>query len=240
VQQAQLAVTARQAAIREFAVRVAVLEADLERARAAHDKVRLDLENSIVTAPFDGRVTAVPGAVGSRVRNGSPLVEMYDKTRTEVLALIPNRYIEQVRNTVDIHNTLSASAQLDGTALALMLDRLSTTVDSGRGGIDAYFRFASDEYFPELGRAIDLNLSLSPVENAFSLPYQSVYGSNHVFKIQSGQLKRVRIERLGQIVQESDVRIVAASDQLVDGDLVLTTQLSNASDGLDVKIANNP
>ncbi len=240
VQQAQLAVTARQAAIREYATRVAMLDAELKRAQAALDKVSIDLKQSTIIAPFDGRVTAVHAAVGSRARNGSALVEIYDQTRTEVLALIPNRYVEQVRSTVEIHGSLAATAQLDGAALMLTLDRLSSMVDPGRGGIDAYFGFVSDMHYPELGRTVNLNLALSPIDNTFSLPYQSVYGSNYIFKIESDRLKRIRIERLGQIVEDSQVRIVAASDELVNGDLVLITQLSNASDGLSVKVSTSP
>ncbi len=239
-QQAQLAVTARQAAIREFSSRVAVLNADLERARAALDKVRLDLAETMIYAPFDGRVTDIDVAVGATVRNGSPLIEIYDQTRTEVLTLIPNRQIEQVRKTVADHGTVDAAAVLDGQAWKLQLDRLSTTVDPGRGGVDAYFHFAAAADYPELGRSLTLELRLAPIDAAFGLPFSAVYGSNDVFKIESGQLRRVQITRLGQTGDESQPRIIAISDDLDAGDQVLITQLSNASDGLAVRVLNLP
>ena len=235
-QQAKLSVTARRAAIREYTTRVAVLQADLQRAQATLDKAKLDLEQSIIVAPYDGRITDVHVAMGSRVRNGSALVGMYDQTRTEIRALLPNRYISQVRKTIGKQDTLQAVAKIDDQNLTLQLDRLGTEVDPGRGGIDAYFQLAEQTSYPELGRSISLELSLSPIEGAIALPYQAVYGSSQVFKIQADQLKQVEINRFGQYHQAKEIFIVATSDQLEDGDLVLITQLSNASDGLYVKV----
>ncbi len=235
-QQAQLSVTARQATIREYASRVAVLDAELQRAEASLDKARLDLEETVITAPYDGRVTAVHVAVGSRVRNGSALVELYDHSRTEVRTLIPNQYIAQVRNTVQDDSPLNAVAELDGRQLPLKLNRLGSIVNPGRGGIDAYFHLAGNETYPELGRSVSLELSLAPIADAIALPYQAVYGSNHVFKIESNQLQQVEIERYGKIQMGEENFLVATSDQLSNGDLILTTQLTNASTGLRVKV----
>lgn len=242
-QQARLSVTARLATIREYASRVAVLEADVQRAQATLDKAQLDLEQTIIIAPYNGRVTEVHVAMGNRVRNGSALISMYDQTRTEIRTLIPNRYIAQVRRTIAEVGTLKAVAKLDGLSLTLQLNRLGTTVDPGRGGIDAYFHLTDESLYPELGRSIELDLSLSPIDDAIALPYQAVYGSNHVFKIQSDQLERVEIKRYGQYHRNQESYIVATSDQLENGDLIVVTQLSNASEGLTVKvegITNSP
>jgi len=237
-QQARLAVTARRAAIREYASRVAVLNAELQRAQATLDKARLDLEQTMIVAPYNGRVTAVHVAIGSRVRDGSPLLDMYDQTRTEIRTLIPNRHLAQVRATIEQQGTLNANAHLDGRTMLLKLDRLGTVVDPGRGGIDAYFQLVDQESYPELGRSVSLDLSLAAIRDAIALPYPSVYGSNHVFKIEDDQLQQVEIERFGQIHLDQQTFIVATSDQLVDGDLILITQMTNASDGLKVKVAN--
>lgn len=238
-QQAQLAVTARRAAIREFNSRITVLEAELQRAQATLDKALLDLEETVIRAPYNGRITAVHVAAGSRVRNGSLLLDMYDQTQIEIRTLIPNRYIEQVRKTIGRQGTIEAVAELDGRLLELNLNRLGTAVDPGRGGIDAYFHLVSESNYPELGRSVSVDMSLSPVENAIALPYQAVYGSNHVFKIASNQLQRIEIERFGQITRDQETFIVAISDQLNEGELVLTTQLVNANDGLTVKISDS-
>ena len=237
-QQARLAVTARRAAIREYDTRVAMLDAELRRAKATLDKARIDLSETIIVAPYSGHITDVHVAVGSQVRNGTAMIDMYDQTKVEVRTLIPSRFIEQVRQTIEQQSLLGAVAQLDGQQLELELDRLGDTVAPGRGGIDAYFHLSPDSAYPQLGRSVSLELSLTAIENAIALPYQSIYGSNHAFKIVSNQLQRIEVKRFGQIRRDQQTFVVATSENLDEGDLVLTTQLANANDGLNVKIAD--
>ncbi len=237
-EQSRLTVTVRQAAIREFSSRIAVLNAELKRAEASLDKARLDLEDTIISAPYSGRVTNVHVAVGTRVRNGTQLLDMYDQTLTEVRTLIPSRFIESVRNTLETQMSLKADTELDGHTLHLELNRLSTTVEPGRGGIDAYFKFTSSEVFPELGRPLSLNMSLTPITDAIAIPYPAVYGSNQIFMIESERMASVNIIRHGQTMLNGETYIVATSDDLQNGDQLIITQLANASEGLSVRIQN--
>ena len=237
-EQSRLTVTVRQAAIREFSSRIAVLNAELKRAEASLDKARLDLEDTIISAPYSGRVTNVHVAVGTRVRNGTQLLDMYDQTLTEVRTLIPSRFIESVRNTLETQMSLKADTELDGHTLHLELNRLSTTVEPGRGGIDAYFKFTSSEVFPELGRSLSLNMSLTPITDAIAIPYPAVYGSNQIFMIESERMASVNIIRHGQTMLNGETYIVATSDDLQNGDQLIITQLANASEGLSVRIQN--
>ena len=235
-QQARLAVTAREAAIREYDSRAAVLKAELQRAQASLEKAMQDLEDAEIIAPYAGRITEVHVAAGNHVRNASPLVDMFDHTTTEIRTLIPNRYLAQVRKSITDEIELEAVAELDDEQLLLKLDRLASTVDPGRGGVDAYFRMSSNSIYPELGRSVTVLLSLSPVEDASAIPYQAVYGSNQVFKVNSDSLKSATIKRHGQLVRNNKTYIVATSSDLEADDLLVTTQLNNAVDGLKVEI----
>ena len=235
-QQARLAVTAREAAIREYDSRAAVLKAELQRAQASLEKAMQDLEDAEITAPYTGRITEIHVAAGNHVRNASPLVDMFDHTTTEIRTLIPNRHLAQVRKSITGEIELEAVAELDDEQLLLKLDRLASTVGTGHGGVDAYFRMSSNSIYPELGRSVTVLLSLSPVEDASAIPYQAVYGSNHVFKVNSGSLKSATIKRHGQLVRNNKTYIVATSSDLEANDLLVTTQLNNAVDGLKVEI----
>ena len=235
-QQAHLAVTAREAAIREYDSRAAVLEAELQRAQASLEKAIQDLEDTEIIAPYAGRITEVHVAAGNHVRNASPLVDMFDHTTTEIRTLIPNRYLAQVRKSITGEIELEAVAEFDDEQLLLKLDRLASTVATGHGGVDAYFRMSSNSIYPELGRSVTVLLSLSPVEEALAIPYQAVYGSNQVFKVISDSLKSVTIKRHGQVVRNNKTYIVATSSDLETDDLLVTTQLNNAVDGLKVEI----
>ena len=235
-QQARLAVTAREAAIREYDSRAAVLKAELQRAQASLEKAMQDLEDAEITAPYTGRITEIHVAAGNHVRNASPLVDMFDHTTTEIRTLIPNRHLAQVRKSITGEIELEAVAELDDEQLLLKLDRLASTVGTGHGGVDAYFRMSSNSIYPELGRSVTVLLSLSPVEDASAIPYQAVYGSNQVFKVNSGSLKSATIKRHGQLVRNNKTYIVATSSDLEANDLLVTTQLNNAVDGLKVEI----
>ena len=237
-QQAHLAVTAREASIREFDSRVAVLDADIQRIQALLDKVRLDLEDTVISAPYTGRVTEIFVSVGNQVKNGSQLLSMYDHNNLEVRAMIPNRYISEIRKSVTDGYNPQAEANFDDHKLKLKFDRLASFVDQGRGGVDAYFSLVSNPLQPELTRSIDLLLTMSPVEEAFTIPYRAIYGLDQVFKIDSGLLKSVAVKRHGQVFQNGKSLLVATSDGLADGDALVVTQLTNAVDGLKVKPFN--
>ena len=236
-QQSRQAVTARNAAIREHPSRMSVLNAELQRTKITLDDAKRDLEETVIIAPYSGRITNVHVAVGNHVRNGSPLIDLYNYADTEIRTLIPNRHLQQVRSAISNEMPLKAVAKFDGQLLELTLDRLAAIVDPGRGGIDGYFRLASKSY-PELGRSITLALSLPPVENAIAIPFEAVYGSNQVFKVESESMKAVSLERHGQVKVGGRPFIVATSDQLQADELIVTTQLSNASDGLKIKPSN--
>ena len=234
-QQAHLAVTAREASIREYDTRVAVIEADFLRTEALLDRIRLDLEDTIIVAPYDGRITEVNVAIGNQVRNGSPLLSMYDHNNLEVRAMIPNRYLAQIRESVSDDYRPEAMAQIDEHELTLLFDRLASVIEQGRGGVDAYFRLVSNPVRPELSRSIDFDLTMAPVNDAIIVPYPAIYGLDQVFKIESEHLKSVTIRRHGQVFRDKTAFVVATSDQLFDGDLLVTSQLTNAVDGLRVQ-----
>lgn len=236
-QQARLAVTAREASIREYDSRVAVIEADLQKTGAQLDRIRLDLEDTVIIAPYDGRITEVQAAPGNQVNKGSPLLSIYDHNNLEVRAMIPNRHLAQIRKSVSNGYRPQAKAQIDDRELDLQFDRLASVIDQGRGGVDAYFRLVSNPVRPELSRSVDLTLAMAPVENAILIPYQAIYGLDQVFKIESGYLKSVSIRRHGQTTRDNTAFVVASSDELSDGDRLVTTQLTNAIDGLRVATA---
>ena len=233
--QALLAVTQREASIREYDSRVKRLMAERDRILVTLKNIERDLEESTVTAPYDGRITAVHIAEGSRVRIGAILVDMYADSSVEIQSLIPSNYLTSLRELNGRQNSVTASAEIDGATLQLKLDRFASHVDPGRGGVDAYFKFEQSNYYPELGRTVDLVLQLEPVNDSFTLPYQAVYGANRVYKIVDGRMHSVSFERFGQVTLDNSEMIVATSASLDDGDKLVLTPLSNAVDGLRVE-----
>lgn len=234
----RISLAERRFAVREHTSRLAQLEARLARAVALARKAALDESRTMVTAPFDGRVTSVEVSPGDRVRAGDVLLSMYDVNRVELRAQLPSRLLEQVRAAMDGAQTLLATAQVDGVAVSARLDRLAAQVQRGSGGIDALFRIDGDTAQLPIGRTVELELELLPVPDVVALPLEALYGTDRVFLLEEGRLREVAVQRVGERRSEDGgTQVLLRGEALVDGARVLTTQLPNAIDGLRVRVA---
>lgn len=183
----------------------------------------------------------VPVAVGDRVRNSQTLVTVYDQQQLEVRALIPNRYLAQLRQA--LNTDLHPQAHVLATGyerLQVPLARLASAVRAGSGGVDGYFALPEDSGL-ELHRNIALMLNLPPAADSIAVPSQAIFGLNAVFVIdEESRLERVAVERLGDTLDAEGNKLVAIrSAELSAGTAILATQLPAAITGLKVKAANS-
>ena len=133
-----LALTNRQRAVSDHSPRLAQLDARLNRSKAVRDQVRRDLQRSELTAPFDGRITAVHVSPGDRVRPGDRLIDLFDTNFVELRTQVPNRYLPTLRQALNHGSAVTATIELNGTAIALELNRLAGKIERGQGGVDAF------------------------------------------------------------------------------------------------------
>lgn len=233
----RLAVENREQSIADHANRQAQLMARLERARAQLDLARLDHQRTRIVAPFAGRIARVAVSPGDRVRPGETVVEIYDTTALEARAQLPDRYLETVRRALQNGDPLPAESRVDGRVVKLRLDRLAGEVTAGSGGVDALFQVDDEGGWLAVGRFVTLRLTLPPRENALALPREAIYGRNRIYRIVEGRLAPLEVTRLGSHVDnEGREQILVSHPDLAAGDLVLTTQLPNAVEGLRVQI----
>lgn len=232
----QIALEARTMTIREHTSRVAQLKARLARAEALRDRAALDVRRARIGAPFTGRITEVSVSPGDRVRPGDPLVTLYDTSRVEVRAQIPSSYMHVIRGHLQRGQTLSARAWVDDVAVETRLDRLTGKVKAGSGGVDGLFRVVEGGAWIELGRTVELALSLPPEPEAVAVPLEAVYGTDRIYRLESERMVGVKVERLGEIrTADGDTRVLVRSAELEPGDQIVVTQLPNAIDGLKVR-----
>src|SRR5690606_12364775 len=97
LQQAELTLNTRRLAVRDHGSRLKQVEARRSRALALLKQAELDLERTQVKAPFAGTLSSVSVAPGDRLNPGQAVAELYDSTRLEVRAQIPDRWVAQVR-----------------------------------------------------------------------------------------------------------------------------------------------
>ncbi|MEE4145622.1 MAG: hypothetical protein V2I26_12530, partial [Halieaceae bacterium] len=126
-----------------------------------------------------------------------------------------------------------------GQDLPLTLGQLAATVGAGRAGVDALFRVGGNGDALELGRALDVTVTLPPLQEVAGIPLQSLYGDDRVYTVVDGRLQGVEVETLGQR-RDADGQLqllVRARHDALASEL-LTTSLPQASTGLRVIVIN--
>ena len=238
-QQQALSLNIRQRDISDHANRLSQLKALQIQAQVQLESALLDLERTKIIAPFTGRIAHVSVAPGDRVRSGDKLLMMYDTEALEVRAQIPSRYLSRIRSALEKKQQLTATSELDGQQLELQLLRISGEVGSGRAGVDSLLRITSETQNLELGRSLELSLTLPIIDNLLSLPPQALYGTNRIYIVENNHLQAKEIERIGEIERNGESQILVTSKEIKPGDQIVFTQLPNAITGLKVKIAGS-
>ena len=221
--------------IAQHPARLAGLKARQIRAQALLEQSQVDLQRTVITAPFTGRVAKLDVSIGNRVRTGDRLLSIYDLENLEVRAQIPGRYLKQIRTSLEQNKQQTATAYIDDNLLQFSLARLSGEIRPDSGGIDGLFRCTSDRNALVLGAFVDLTLKLSQQSSVIAIPFNALYGLNKVYRLTDGHLQSVNVERVGEYHTEQGISLLVRSEELKEADLIISTQLPNAITGLRVE-----
>ena len=211
-------------------------EANVARARASREEARVNRERTLVRAPFPGRVTRIAVAPGELVAPGTVVAEMYDDSRLEIRVHIPNAHLPVLEAALAAGERPAVVADLGAHQARGLLERLVGAVEAGRSGVDGIVTLAGGIDPPDLGRAVQLRMTLRAVPDVVAVPVQAVYGQRRVFLIEDGLLSGIDVDRIGEVTTATgDLELLVRAERLTDGASVLTTQLSNAVTGLRVR-----
>jgi len=238
VSQKLLVVNQREKAIRNYRAERAQMLATQAGIRAQIDIAKLNIEHASIRAPFDGRIVKMHVVAGDRVNAGSDVVELFNNNRLELRAQIPDTYLHRIRMALAKSEHPTALLTVEDRAAKARLERLSGAV--GSGGVDGLFRLDDPSMPLPLGRFVQLSLQLPAQDNLVAVPYQSVYGMDRIFLYQNGLMRELSVTRVGEMHKPglSDTVLIRSS-RLKEGDLVITTQLPNALDGMYVELEKN-
>lgn len=233
-----IAVKQKQLALTDHGARLARLKARMTRAKANLDQAALDLERTMVKAPYSARISEILVSPGDRVRPGDSLVSLYDPNALEVRAQIPNRYEAIVRRGLGSSDRLLASADRNTGTLQMELDRLSSRERDNSGGFDALFKVTEGRDTLRIGSFISMNLQLPAENGVIAVPWEALYGLDRAYKLEDGRMRTVRVERIGDWSgPDGKAYSLVRSRELKAGDQLIISQLPNAIDGLRVDIA---
>lgn len=214
------------------------LAADMERTQAQVQQAELSLQRTQIMAPFDGRVTEVDVAPGSRVRVGNQLLRLYDRNTLQVRAQIAERFLPRVRAALAAGESLSVSGEVDGHLFKARLDRLAGEIDSGGNMAGLFLLEPGLEVRP--GRFVELRMQLPVEPNVLAVPAEALYGTDRIYRIDAeDRLRAVKVIRLGEVRDSTgQPRILIRAPDLPSDARLSVTQLANAVDGLLVSVVD--
>jgi len=240
IERQHLNLNVRRTQIKTYDAKIKQLQAKLQRAVALRDAAKLELERMQIKSPFSGTVAKVEVAVGDRVRSGDALLTLYDNSALEVRAQIPLRYQAIALNSLAKKQSLSADVIIAEHPVRLRLTRIAGQINKGSGGIDGLFAVEKGQELLRLGQLLNLTLNLPDATEIIALPFEAVYGTNRIYKLQDNRMQGVAVERIGEkIGVAGESHILVRSAELEPGDKIITTQLPNAMDGLKVQVLSH-
>ena len=90
----------------------------------------------------------------------------------------------------------------------------------------------------KLLRLLNVNLQRPVQHNVIAVPYRAIYGNNRVYIHREDRMVAVDVEAVGLFEEDGKPALLIRSNNLQSGDQIITTHLSNAVDGLKVKLVN--
>ena len=237
----KLAMNARQLSVTDHPARLAQLEARLGQAQALLQQAQNDLQRASIVAPFDGIILKTAVAPGERVRPGEALLDLYATGHVELRAQLPQKYVAIVKQSLADEIPLQAAVATHSGEINVKLSRISGAIAGNGVGVDALFSVdSSDVTALTIGDNLKLNLTLPAVDDVFSIPVSSIYGTNRIYRVVDDRLDAVNVDILGNQYLDGRQFVLVRSEKLRSGDEVITTQLPRALSGLKVEIRNAP
>jgi len=239
----RLVLSQRQQAVSQS--RNAILIAEAQRTQQEANAERLEwkireaerrLADTALIAPFDGVISEETVETGRSVSANEVVASIYDDTALEVQFTLTNAQYGRMATDTDplVGRQVELSWRVGGRDYVwpAIIDRIGARVTAERGGVEVFARIGPADNPVQLrpGAFVALNVPDRIWTDTFRLPETALRSSDHVCIVVDGELQR-RDVRL--IAWDGEDAIVAGD--LENGDLVLATRLTEASEGVRVR-----
>jgi HlyD family secretion protein len=210
--------------------RLVQAQSDLAAAEAGLEQARVDLDETIVRAPFDGPILSVTVAAGEMNVPGKTLLEISSTDSFELRLEVPDRYVGRLERYLDANVAVPAMTE-DGREFKLA--RMGRQVRSGQSGVDAFFLPADPQAKTSvIGRVLRASITLPAEADLVALPTESIYENDRIYRVIDRRLQAIQIERVGETSVEGRYQVLVRAAELKGGASVLVTQLPQAVSGM--------
>lgn len=231
----------RKLEVDSFQHRIDELQAQLTQAKSDYEKAVLDLDRTLVKAPFSGYISRLFVSPGSRIQPNETMLEVFNQDTIEIKIQVPQTTMEKLRKSIVNNEDIYASTEIFNTKYQLQFRNVTANQDVASGGSDAFFIFKDKEQAKEIktiGKTVTVTLYLPIIENIFIIPTLSLHHNDRIYIVKNEFLKFVPVTIHGSIKRDGNEFLIISSDKLQNGDQILASVLPSAIDGLAVEIVN--
>ncbi len=236
--QKRLSVLQKTSAIRVARARLAQYRAQAQRQRHVIERARKDLRDTVLHAPFDGRVLSSSTALGQYVTPSDRLATLVARNDLEVrFAMSQDRYGDLLASGGFVTGLPVRVVWKAGRArreLPGRIERLAPEVDENNGSVVAFATFDADETEAEglrIGSFVDVILEGPELPSVARLPEGALH-DGLVYVISEGRLIPRKVRPLAW-----ENGTVLIDRGLKDGDVVMASHLPQAKPGMHVRVA---
>ena len=195
-----------------------------------------NLQNTVLKAPFTGIVNSASAEVGRYVSSNDLVASMYDDEALEVRFTLTDAQFGRISADTDplIGRQVGVVWAVGRSryVYAGEIERIAAEVASTRGGVEVVARIdpTSSELQLRPGAFVEIDVPDRLYTGSFRIPETALYDGAAVYVIEEGRLSRRPVE-----VAAYDGEEVIIASGLTAGDVVMTTHLTQADDGVRVR-----
>ncbi len=241
----EMTLSQRAQAVEQRQGNLAIERARAEQQRAAISRLEWklaqaerNLADTALKAPFTGVVQFENAGKGRNVGANDLLVTLYDETAVAVRFVVTDRQFGRLVNDPDgiIGRPVEIAWTVGDAPIFYegVIDRIGAEIRSERGGVEVYARIKARKGAGAVlrpGAFVEVRVPDQIYSQTVQLPETALYGGTYVYVIEEGRMRRRDVTIAA--FTGSDVLI---ADGLANGESVLTTQISDARDGLKIAL----
>jgi RND family efflux transporter MFP subunit len=211
-------------------------EANASRLEWKLREAQRKLEDTALTAPFDGVISDESIESGRTVNANEVVASIYDDTALEARFTLTNAQYGRMATDDDplLGRKVEVNWSVGGADYVwpATIDRIGARVAAERGGVEVFARIEAADNPVQLrpGAFVALTVPDRIWRSTFRLPETAIRSSDHVFVVVDGALVRRDVQLIAWDGEDAIVQ-----GELADGEEVLVTRLTEASEGVKVR-----
>ena len=218
-------------------------KAQRRAAQAQLERARLDLERTVITMPFAGRVVSVSADVGQFASQGQPIGTVYATDAVEISVPLEDAELAWIKVPgLNATDGTGAAATVQSTFAGVThtwsgtVVRMKARVDAKSRMVDVVVRvldpFDTTTGGPPLLPGLFARVAIvgETIDRLIAVPRFSLRNGREVWLAVEDRLEMRPVTVLRQ-----DRRNAYISDGLADGDVVITSSLDTVTDGMKIR-----